>query len=128
MIKVEKNTCFGCGACVQKCPKGCISMYPDSVDGFLYPSVDSKICVGCGLCETACPILTKRQSSTAAEAFAVQNRNQSVLSKSSSGGVFSLLAEKVLADSGVVFGARFADDWQVIMDYTEASEGHASMQ
>lgn len=125
MITVDKNTCCGCGACAQKCPKGCISMRPDVFDGFLYPSVDMQICVDCGLCEKVCPVYVKRRSSTAVEALAVQNDNKDVLSKSSSGGVFSLLAEKVIADGGVVFGARFTDDWQVLIDYTDTEDGLA---
>lgn len=126
MIKVNKNTCCGCSACAQKCPKGCISMSPDPFDGFLYPSVNTRSCVDCGLCERVCPVEIQRRPSNAVEALAVQNENGDVLSKSSSGGAFSLLAEKIIADGGVVFGARFDKEWQVIVDYTESLEGLAS--
>lgn len=40
MIEIkEKAFCCGCNACVQRCPKQCISMYEDE-EGFLYPQVD----------------------------------------------------------------------------------------
>ena len=32
----EKNGCCGCNACVQRCPKSCITMREDN-EGFLYP-------------------------------------------------------------------------------------------
>ena len=52
MITLDKN-CTACGACVQKCPKACITMQEDE-NGFLFPKVDKEKCVGCGLCEKVC--------------------------------------------------------------------------
>lgn len=43
--------------------------------------------------------------------------------KSSSGGFFTMLAEVVLDEGGVVFGARFDENWEVMHDYTETKEG-----
>lgn len=58
MIKLEKKSdCCGCAACVQRCPKQCISMQEDE-EGFLYPAVDKESCIDCGLCEKVCPILS----------------------------------------------------------------------
>ena len=47
---VDKRQCCGCAACVQKCPKHCISLYEDE-EGFLYPRIDTNNCIDCGLCE-----------------------------------------------------------------------------
>ena len=42
---------------------------------------------------------------------------------SSSGGVFSILAEQTIKQGGVVFGARFDENWEVKHDYTETIDG-----
>ena len=46
----DKKECCGCSACIQKCPKQCISLQEDN-EGFLYPLVDKENCIDCGLCE-----------------------------------------------------------------------------
>lgn len=70
MIKIkEKTDCCGCSACMNICPKKCITMKEDE-EGFFYPVVDEKRCIHCGLCEKTCPILyKKRASKELAEAY-----------------------------------------------------------
>lgn len=118
----EKQNCCGCSACVQICPKQCISMSADN-EGFLYPQVDSSICIECGLCEKVCPVINQNVPKRPLAVFAAKNKNEEVRLKSSSGGIFTLLAEQTLADGGVVFGARFNENWEVVHDYTETVEG-----
>lgn len=48
------DSCTGCGACLQICPKHCIIM-EEQEDGFLFPVVDTDVCVSCGKCLRACP-------------------------------------------------------------------------
>lgn len=52
-----------------------------------------------------------------------KNKDENVRMKSSSGGIFTLLAESVIQAGGVVFGARFDSEWNVVHDYTESVEG-----
>ena len=118
----EKHNCCGCSACVQICPKQCISMSADN-EGFLYPHVDSAICIDCGLCEKVCPVINQNEPREPLAVYAAKNTNEEVRLKSSSGGIFTLLAEKVIAEGGVVFGVRFNENWEVIHDYTETVEG-----
>lgn len=118
----DKKKCSGCTACQQICPKHCINMFSD-IEGFLYPKVDLKNCINCGLCEKACPDINPLECRLPINCYAVKNNNLDIRKASSSGGVFSLLAEKVLSKKGVVFGARFDSHWQVVMDYTENIEG-----
>ncbi len=105
-VKAEREDCTGCGACVTLCPKGAIAMRPDE-EGFLYPVVDSALCVECGLCEACCPA---GQTVPDGEPLILgaQHRDEDVRRASSSGGVFTALAERTLAHGGVVFGAAFA--------------------
>ena len=118
----EKKDCCGCFACVQKCPKQCISLKEDC-EGFLYPEVDKSICIDCGLCEKVCPVLYQELSQKPLNVYAAINKNETIRLQSSSGGIFSLLAEKIINEGGVVFGARFDKNWEVMHDYSETIEG-----
>jgi electron transport complex protein RnfB len=48
LARVDSSACVGCGACVERCQFGALSI----VDGVC--AVDRSRCVGCGLCVTAC--------------------------------------------------------------------------
>lgn len=123
----DKHNCCGCTACVQACPKQCISMQQDA-EGFLYPQVDTSSCIDCGLCEKVCPFLHPYEPRTPKHTYAAINNNEQIRMESSSGGIFTLLAEQILNDGGVVFGARFDEKWQVTIDYTETIDGLASFR
>lgn len=128
MIEVtDKKLCCGCAACVQRCPKQCITLHADN-EGFLYPQVDTSICIDCGLCERVCPILNESTSHPPLNVYAVINKDEKIRLESSSGGIFTLLAEKTINEGGVVFGARFDEEWQVKLDYTESIEGIAAFR
>ena len=118
----DTRNCAGCEACVNRCPKHCISMKAD-VEGFLYPVVDKTTCIDCGLCEIVCPITNLAESSKPLQVLATINTDNSIRKESSSGGVFTPLAEKIINEKGVVFGVRFDENWQVVFDYTETLEG-----
>lgn len=106
------DSCAGCGACANRCPRGCIRMEPDG-EGFLYPRIDTERCVECGLCEKACPVLGFRMESGDYGTFAVHNRDENIVRASSSGGVFTALAKYTIGRGGAVYGAGFRDDWTV---------------
>lgn len=115
----EKQNCCGCSACVQICPKQCISMSADN-EGFLYPQVDSSICIECGLCEKVCPVINQNDPQVPLATYAAKNNNEEIRLKSSSGGVFSMLAEQIISEGGVVFGAKFDEDWTVVHDFVDS--------
>ena len=128
MIKIrDKHNCCGCEACVQACPKQCISFEEDT-EGFRYPKVDESLCVDCGACERVCPILSSYESRIPQKQVAAINPDSAIRGQSSSGGIFTMLAEKVINEKGVVFGVRFDDNWQAVFDYTETIEGLAAFR
>jgi len=118
---VNKQDCCGCTACVQICPKNCIELFTDN-EGFLYPKADADVCVECGLCEKVCPVQNQKEERKPNKVIAAINPDEGVRSKSSSGGVFSILAENVIRQGGVVFGARFDENWQVVITSAETIE------
>lgn len=123
MINItSKDLCCGCSACVNICPKKCIS-FKEDCEGFLYPSVDVAVCVDCGLCEKVCPVINKNDERVPIHTYAVKHPDEKIRLSSSSGGLFTYLAERVIDDGGVVFGARFNDQWEVVHDYTDTKEG-----
>lgn len=123
MIEINrKEDCCGCGACAQICPKSCITMSSDN-EGFLYPNLDLSICVKCGLCEKVCAVRHPKEVREPLRVLAAMNKNEEVRMKSSSGGIFYILAEYAISKGGVVFGARFDENWQVVLDYSETLDG-----
>lgn len=113
MIKIEdKSKCTGCFACASICPKNCITMERDE-EGFLYPRVQNG-CVSCGLCTKACPLITpKKEKNQIGRAIGAINKDEKIRLQSSSGGIFTLIAEKIIDNGGVVFGASFDGNFSV---------------
>ena len=112
MIRLtDKTRCSGCYACADVCECNAIKMVSDT-EGFWYPEIKSH-CSNCGACEDVCPIINKPVSKESSlKAYAVYNRDENVRLQSSSGGIFTLLAESVISKGGVVFGASFDDDFK----------------
>ena len=107
----ERGSCTGCGACASGCPKGAIHMLPDR-EGFLYPTV-TDACIQCGHCAHICPVRKQREPRPEPAVFAAWNPDAAVRQASTAGGVFSLLAEYILDEGGVVFGAALDEELQV---------------
>lgn len=123
MIEItNKEDCCGCSACEQVCPVKCIEMRPDS-EGFIYPFVEISRCIDCHRCERICPTLNAFSPRNPKSAYAAINLDEEVRQQSSSGGIFSLLANEVLKEGGVIFGARFDDEWQIELGYAESKDG-----
>lgn len=122
MIKItDKQKCCGCSACAQRCPKGCISMQQDA-EGFFYPKVDTSVCIDCHLCERVCPVINQSVERKPLRTFAAKSLIDDVRIQSSSGGLFTLLAEHTIEQGGIVLGVRWDEEWNVRHDYTETKE------
>lgn len=113
-MNISNNTiCCGCGACEQICSKHAISMRPNK-EGFLYPKLEESLCVDCGLCSKICPELHTADSlNPTGYPLAAQAKANKVLDNSSSGGIFSVVAEYVLNNGGVVVGAELTENMKV---------------
>lgn len=118
IILENKYDCCGCHACMTICPRKCIAMHADQ-EGFLYPSTDQSLCVDCHLCENVCPMILQKKGKNRLvdvnrapiKAYAARSGDARTSHHSASGGIFPVLAEQVLNEGGVVFGARWDEDF-----------------
>lgn len=107
------NKCCGCLACAAACPTGALSAAEDPF-GFAVPGIDETKCVDCGKCISVCPYGENNPARNEPMAvYAAVNLKEEELLNSSSGGVFSVVARKVLEAGGVVFGATMDADQRV---------------
>lgn len=125
MIEIlDKETCCGCSACKNICPKGAITMKPDGL-GFIYPEVDRSICIECGLCNKVCAFndgYDKSLNLYSSEAFAARHKNIKEVSTSRSGAAFIALSDWVLEQGGVIYGAGYTDHFRVVHKRAETKE------
>lgn len=115
MIQIKsKLDCCGCTACASSCPKSAITMVPDE-EGFLYPKIDMRRCIECGACERACPILNKKTViSEKTEGYIIRIKDNKILYESTSGGAFTALADYILEQNGIVYGAGYDNNMRVV--------------
>lgn len=100
-------------ACSFACPASAIKMQPDEC-GFLYPQIDSALCIHCNLCQKVCPLQTTYVGTDAQPSiYALQNTSKEVVANSSSGGMYTLLADWILEQNGVIYGVAFDQAFQV---------------
>lgn len=107
-MNIPVQNCSSCGACSNVCARNAISMQLDG-EGFYRPVVDAKKCLQCGSCEKVCPWTNAVENPSVLSAglpktIAAFAKKESVRLESSSGGIFTVLAEKILDDGGVVVG------------------------
>lgn len=124
---VKRKSCTGCGACRQICPKECISVTEDKM-GFQYPEINQEKCVQCGLCRKVCPVRDKKAFRENTTYFAAYNKEFNSNDRSSSGGIFKLLAEYVLSLQGIVFGAMCDDNLDIHHGWIDKEQDIAKLQ
>ena len=112
MLTIEVNRCAGCGACVQACPQGAISL----VDGVA--QIDSSLCTECQACVNVCPKGAIRVAVPVAEQaipVATQEEKKAVVSEERppitavSRGTLATLAAATLSLLGRYLLPRAAD-------------------
>ena len=107
---LNRKECTGCSVCSQVCPHNCIEMI-ETKEGFHYPVVDEKLCTDCGLCVKKCHALNDNFKTDFKQEFYDVRANDEIRMKSSSGGMFTLIADYVLENGGFVCGASWTEDW-----------------
>lgn len=84
-------------------------------EGFLYPIVCHEKCTNCGLCSKVCPELNfEFDNKKTPQCYAMQAADE-IRMKSSSGGMFTILADYIFQRGGFVCGVAFNknENWKV---------------
>lgn len=109
----SSNTCYGCRACEQACPKFAIRIEPNH-EGFLYPIINESLCIDCGLCVKVCSYDSFNETFLPDKAFAIQYKKRDRLLESASGGAFPVLADYILKNGGYVSGCIFDEKFKAV--------------
>jgi coenzyme F420-reducing hydrogenase beta subunit len=110
---IKQMDCTGCKMCKDICPVDAI-YYECDREGFWYPKVNYDKCIKCGKCVRTCPSLSERKNQQAKEpeVYAAWALDDEIRLKSTSGGIFYILAEKVLQQDGIIAACKYTDDFK----------------
>lgn len=121
----DDEYCTGCLACVNTCSHNAISKGEDK-EGFYRPVLNEDLCVNCGRCLNVCPALhplKKAENNIVQAAYACWSKSAVIRKESSSGGLFSELAESVLSQGGIVYGAKLDENIRCVLSSSTAEGG-----
>lgn len=130
----HKGECCGCTACATICPKKAI-IFTYDIEGFLYPQIDFNKCVGCLKCETVCAfkndIITPISEEAKTKIFAAKSKNRDVVTKSSSGGMFTVFSDIFLEKDDIVAAYQYSYEtnsvvFSIIRDKKSRNEARGS--
>lgn len=114
--KLPQEHCTGCNVCIDACPVDAIGLRTNN-DGFWYPQIDPAKCIKCNICEKSCPVLDlsklKEHDHIEPICYAAIHKDVEIRFDSTSGGVFSALAEEMYNRSGYVGGAIYTSEFAV---------------
>ena len=110
---IGNNLCTSCGACIQGCPKQCITF---SLNEYMerVPTINEAECIHCGYCERVCH-LNKETSIDINNitSYACISKNKETMKQVSSGGAFDAISRYVLSQKGVVYGCAYQNHLEV---------------
>ena len=109
--EITNEKCVGCAACAAICPVGAIIL-TENENGFREPVVDSKRCINCALCKKLCREQVEFNSTQ--NVYIAKHKNKEVYIDSQSGGAFTAISDYILSKNGVIYGAVFDDNYEVV--------------
>jgi coenzyme F420-reducing hydrogenase beta subunit len=123
-----KENCVGCAACADVCSVNAIVMVMDK-EGFSFPAINHDMCIKCGECKAVCQIYSPLEKSIMNRVFyAVQANDKTVALASSSGGMFTLLSDFILALGGCIFGVAWDEKLYAIHRKAETPDQRNEMR
>ena len=113
LMKICRDECCtGCTACMNVCPKKCITMVEDEI-GHFFPRIDNTICINCGACKKICPSINSSKINSPINTYAAISNDNKDYMTSSSGGVASVLARHIIKNKGVVYGCTGTNGYDI---------------
>lgn len=125
----KKEDCCGCTACMTVCSVNAITMENDE-EGFKYPKINEKKCIHCNMCRKVCDFVKQHDWDALPRpvVYAAKQKSDKERAASQSGGLFAALSDAVLAMGGVVYGAAYDGEWNVIHKRAETKEARNEMR
>lgn len=124
----EDEHCTGCFACVNVCHQGAITASTDN-RGFYRPQIHEDLCVNCGLCSNACPVFSPpKYAEFHQKAYVCKNNSDDLRRVSSSGALFSALADAIHSKGGVVYGVKMDQSIVAVFSSSESEKGIESFR
>ena len=110
----NKKYCIGCLNCFTVCKFDAIEFFEDEL-GFIYPKINQNKCKHCNACKNKCPMLSNQSHNIKYyDSYACINKDDNIRLNSSSGGIFYLLAENIILRKGIVYGAVYDKNFNVL--------------
>lgn len=106
------NNCTGCSACMQVCPKHCISMKEDAI-GVVMPTVAVSLCIECRACERVCPAMNYPRFNEPISSYAAWSTDVEIRRTAASGGIASAIYQYISEHDGYSIGAVTDEDFKV---------------
>jgi len=102
----QKTECMDCGNCRAVCKNKVLGRKEISSGFIITIAIAPSLCISCGACLKACPVIntTTQQTVPMPEFYAAWHKDPAVVKRSSSGGVFTGLAQYVIRKKGIVAG------------------------
>lgn len=103
----SKDTCTGCMACKDVCPKKAIYKRRGN-DGHQYISIDSSLCIECQLCEKTCPVVNGKEyakNTFDSDFYAGWSDSMPLRQNGATSGIFGTIADYFLKQDGWVAAA-----------------------
>lgn len=119
--------CKGCGACALGCPEKAIVLKAHR-DGFCYPYVNEQLCTHCGKCRRICPDHRQIPPTEDHLIYGCKCKSEEIRQRSTSGGLFYLLAEQIAAQGGCIYGVVLDDGHKARHICAESIEDVLPMQ
>lgn len=114
--------CYGCGACKDICAHNAIMM-KQNTEGFWFPIIDFSTCVKCDICKNTCSHNSKpKLSNYDPKAYISYALDTEIQINASSGGLFMVFANSIIAQGGYVIGVKFATVTKAIYDIADTIE------
>lgn len=106
----NQDMCTGCMLCQTVCIHNGIDIKKNE-EGFFYPSINAN-CIQCGKCEKVCPaVINEEVNLKTQEIYAMRSCDENILHSSASGGIFSTIAIRFMAEGNYICAARWDDDY-----------------